>query len=107
VSTERHQADVKGITNMRQTTIMTILAMGLALAVGRADVHASTSLASPTRVGGEAMTAMKNSDEPQKPVQADQEKQPLLVAPGGCATCRSTDSLWDEFKLAVSRIFWI
>ena len=84
---------------MKRTTLMTILAMSLALGASRADTPAGTnkpeehqSLAKWIRVGAEGVTAGNDTDERQSVRltslgNADREKPLILMAFGGCQTC--------------------
>jgi hypothetical protein len=82
---------------MKRTTLMTILAMSLALGASRADVPAGTnkpeqhgSVAKWIQVGAEAVTAA-NDPTGQQPVRlnlpgnADREKPLVLMANGSCS----------------------
>ena len=96
---------------------MTILAMSLSMGASWANKPAGTFRTEEhhrlTQVSDDGIKAANDRDGQQVPVQepgkADQEKQPVLVAPGGCPSCRQYDfiSPWQQFQLFVSRIYWL
>jgi len=106
---------------MKRNTLMTILAMTLALGASRADVLSGTTkpapylgLAKSISIGQAGLVAGKDSDEQQKPVQLHlpgetDRARPLLLAPGsgGCVSCRNPFSSWQQFQSALSVLFWI
>jgi len=107
---------------MKRTVLMTILAMNLSLGASWANKPTDGSrvgdpyrMTQQAQIGSEGMKAANDPAGQQVPVQsnepgkADGEKQPVLVAPGGCTTCRHLDliSPWQQFELFLSRIYWI
>jgi hypothetical protein len=105
---------------MKRTTLMTILAMSLALGASRADMPAGTNkpekhhgLAEWTQVAAESVIAAKDPAEQPKPVgwnlpgQADREKPPLLMAPGPCSHCIKNSPFSTWFQMALSVLYWI
>ena len=106
---------------MKRTTLMTILAMSLALGASRADIPTGTnkpeehhSLAKWIQVGAEGVIAGNETDQQQPvrlnlPGNADPEKPRVLMAPGPCAHCvtNSPFSTWERVRLALSVLHWI
>jgi hypothetical protein len=104
---------------MKRITLMTILAMSLALGASRADMPAGTNkpeehhnLAKRIQVGAEGAIAGNDTDE-QQPVRSnlpgkDREKPLLLMAPGPCAHCiNAAFSPWEQLRVALSVLYWI
>ena len=106
---------------MKRITLMTILAMSLALGASRADVFAGTnkpeehhSLAKGIQVAAEGVTAENDTVEQQPvrsnlPGNADREKPLILMAPGSgnCSNCIFPYSKWQQFQTALSVLDWI
>jgi hypothetical protein len=106
---------------MKRTTLMTILAMSLALGASRADMPAGTnkpeelhSMAKWIHVGAERVIAGNDTDQQQPvrlnlPGNADPEKPRVLMAPGPCFNCIKNPafSTWEQVRLALSLLHWI
>jgi hypothetical protein len=99
---------------MKRTTLMTILAMSLALRASRADMPTGTnkpeehhSMAKWIQVGAEGVIVGNDADQRQPvrlnlPGNADPEKPRVLIAPGSCQSCIKNPafSTWEQFRLA-------
>jgi hypothetical protein len=108
---------------MKRTVLMTILAMSLSLGASWANKPTGINkteehprLTQPMQIDGEGTMATNDPAGQQIPVQsnapgnADREKKPLLVAPGGgsCATCRQPFlSPLPQLRLLPVGIYWI
>ena len=106
---------------MKRTTLMTILAMSLALGASRADMPTGTNKSeghhNPAKwiqVGAEGVIAGNDSDQQQPvrlnlPGNADPEKPRVLMAPGPCFRCIKDPafSTWEQVRLALSLLHWI
>ena len=106
---------------MKRTTLMTILAMSLALGASRADMPTGTNkpeeqhnLAKWIQVGAEGVIAGNDTDQQQPvrlnlPGNADPEKPRVLMANGSCAVCIKNPafSTWEQVRLALSVLHWI
>ena len=93
---------------MQRTTLRAILALSLALSIGRADVPAGVQ-AKANHALDKTAHIMKASEQVQQilpglPHESNDQKEPLLVAPGGCPGCKHLD-FWEDFKSRPVRLF--
>jgi len=97
---------------MKRNTLMKILALSLVIGGSHANTLTVMNQKGTTSWTGVTSTS-GGGDEQQKPAPldlpgvADREKPMPLMAPGGCAHCISPDSSWQQFRFAMSLLYWI
>ena len=105
---------------MKRTVVMTILAMSLFLGASSATKPAGNSgvkelrgLTQQAQMSSEGTKVVNDPAWQQVPIlsnepgKVDREKQPVLVAPGGCHACIHSDfiSPWHQLQLFLSMFY--